>query len=48
MDRLEGGGRREEEEGRKFKVKKCFRFVAAGGNFIDTADCYSAGEAEEV
>ena len=27
---------------------KCDRFVEAGGNFIDTADCYSRGAAEEV
>ena len=27
---------------------KCDRFVEAGGNFIDTADVYSRGAAEEV
>ena len=31
-----------------FYCGKCDRFVEAGGNFIDTADCYSRGAAEEV
>ena len=31
-----------------FYFGKCDRFVEAGGNFIDMADCYSRGAAEEV